>query len=237
MRTACLLLGLLVACGHPDAPATPMQSEHDALSAQIQAADQRMHARFGAAKQIEYSVARSDLDAARANAHVIVALDEPYLARAWQPFLIGVRGAARQIELAPDIMLAATRTGALGQRCAECHEGTHAPVQMSDDPRPVDDPRASRMPGHQWAALRMWEGLFAPSQARWDEGALALTTVPLNMVASAVTPSFQGDLDDVAKIRLLARQAPAATTNSARAQLFGSLLSACAHCHAVLRDR
>jgi len=237
MRTACLLLGFLVACDHPDAPSTPIQAKHEDLATQIQAADQRMHGRFAASRQIEYAVARSDLDAAHANAHVIVQLDEPDLVRAWQPYMVGVRGAARQIEVAPDIVVAAARTGTLGLRCAECHEATHAPIQLNDDPRPVDDPHTSRMPGHQWAALRMWEGLMAPSQARWNEGALALTTVPLNMVAQAVTPSYQGDIDDVAKIRLLAREAPAATTDIARAEVFGSLLSACAHCHAVLRDR
>jgi len=214
-----------------------MRPQNDDLAAQIQAADRRMHARFGAARQIEYAVARSDLEGARTNAHVIAQLDEPDLARVWQPHMIGVRDAARQIEIAGDITLAATRTGALGRRCAECHEATSATVELANDPRPADDPQGSRMLGHQWAALRMWEGLIAPSQQRWEEGALALTTVPLNLVAQAVTPSFQGDLDDVARIRMLARKAPAATTDAARAELFGTMLGSCAHCHAVLRDR
>jgi hypothetical protein len=237
MRTAYLLLGLLVGCDHPDMPATTMESQRDDLAARIQAADQRMHARYAAARQLEQAVARSDLESAHANARAIVALDEPDLLRIWQPYVIGVRSAARQIELAGDSSVAALRLGELGQRCAECHEATHAPIQMQDDPRPVDDPHASRMLGHQWAALRMWEGLIAPSQARWNEGALALTTVPLNLVAEAVTPTHEDDVDDVAKIRSYARLAPAATTDARKAQLFGALLESCAHCHAVLRDR
>lgn len=237
MRTSIILLGILAACDHPDPPATAMRPQAEDLAAQIQAADQRMHARFGAARQIEYAVARSDLDGTRSNAHLISQLDEPDLAKGWQPYMIGVRDAARQIEMAGDVTLAATRTGTLGRRCAECHEATSATVDLANDPRPADDPQGSRMLGHQWAALRMWEGLMAPSQQRWDEGALALTTVPLNLVAQAVTPSFQGDLDDVARIRMLARKAPSATTDAARGELFGSLLGSCAHCHAMLRDR
>ncbi|MEO8548627.1 MAG: hypothetical protein ABI678_01590 [Kofleriaceae bacterium] len=237
MRTSLIWLGLLAACDHPDAASTAPRPQLSNLAAQIEAANQRMHARFGAARQLEYAIARSDLVGARANAHLIAQLDEPDLMKAWQPYMIDVRSAARQIEIAGDTTLAATRTGVLGQRCAECHEVTKATVDLADDPRPVDDVEHSRMAGHQWAALRMWEGLIAPSQQRWDEGALALTTVPLNLVAQAVTPSFQGDLDDVARIRMLARAAPAATTDAARGELFGSLLGSCAHCHAILRDR
>src|SRR4051812_38154179 len=108
VRQSLLLLGILAACDHPDPPATTVRARPDDLAAEIQAADQRIPARFGAARQIEYGLARSDLESARTNAHVIAQLDEPALAKVWLPYMIGVRNAARQIEIAGDVTLAAT---------------------------------------------------------------------------------------------------------------------------------
>jgi cytochrome c553 len=93
------------------------------------------------------------------------------------------------------------------------------------------------MVGHQWAAVQMWEGLIGPSDDRWVVGAQALTTVPLNMIAANLTRTSDFDIDDVARIRLFATRAVAAKPQDARAEIFGNLLAACTHCHAVLRDR
>ena len=84
--------------------------------------------------------------------------------------------------------------------------------------------------------MEMWEGLIGPSDERWIAGASALTTVPLNVVAQAVTPASMLDVDDVTLVR---RDAERALTTPAgdRAALFGTLLASCAHCHALVRDR
>jgi cytochrome c553 len=83
----------------------------------------------------------------------------------------------------------------------------------------------------------MWKGLIGPSDDRWLEGAQALTTVPLNLVAMSVTPTSDLDVDDGARVRLYARRALAPQPQDARAEVFGQLLATCAHCHATLRDR
>jgi hypothetical protein len=93
------------------------------------------------------------------------------------------------------------------------------------------------MQSHQWAAMQLWEGLIGPSDERWQEGAKALTTVPLNLVARAVTRTSPDDVDDVARVRMFATRALSAQDLGARADVFGKLLAACAHCHAILRDR
>ena len=93
------------------------------------------------------------------------------------------------------------------------------------------------MLGHQWAATQMWFGLIGPADDRWLIGARALTTVPLTIVAQGVTPSSELDVDDVARVRLYANRALGAMPREERAELFGTLLATCAHCHAVLRDR
>jgi hypothetical protein len=50
-------------------------------------------------------------------------------------------------------------------------------------------------------------------------------------------PASELDLDDLARIRLYANRALTAGAQDARAELLGTLLTTCAHCHAVLRDR
>lgn len=87
------------------------------------------------------------------------------------------------------------------------------------------------------AVEQMCQGLIAPSDARWLAGARALTRAPLHIVAQAVTPRSELDVDDVARIRLYARRGEAAASQDARADLFGALLGTCVHCHAVLRHR
>jgi cytochrome c553 len=234
------ILVLLASCqsDHQTTPDTPAQSQLGGLTVAIQAAHRHMHDRFGAARQIEYAIARGDLRSATMNAHVIAELDEPGFLPAWQPYIASVRDAARQIELAADLDTAGVRIGTLGLRCAQCHEALGAKLTLPDDPRPSTNPiLASQMVDHQWAAMRMWEGLIASSARRWQEGSQALTTIPLDMVAQAVTPSFHGDVDDVARVRMLANRAPGAKTDAARADLFGTMLGTCAHCHSQLRDR
>ncbi|HEX7699830.1 MAG TPA: hypothetical protein VF403_03885 [Kofleriaceae bacterium] len=233
-------IALLASC-QPDRqadPDTPAKSQLAGLAVAVEAAHRRMHDRFGAVRQIEYAIARGDLQGATTNAHLIASLDEPGFLPAWQPYITSVRDAAHQIELAADLDTAGVRIGALGLRCAECHEALGAKLTLPDDPRPSTNPLlASRMVDHQWATMRMWEGLIAPSTPHWQEGAHALATMPLNIIAQAETPTFQGDVDDVARVRMLANRAPSAKTNVARAELFGTLLGTCAHCHSLLRDR
>lgn len=196
-----------------------------------------MHQRFAAARQTEEAIANSNLEGARSSVHVISELDEPDVLPVWKPYIAEIRNAARQVESATDIVGAAHTMGTLALQCANCHTAIKARVTFADEPRPSDDPKlASRMLGHQWAAMQMWEGLIGPSTERWTAGARALATSPLDLVAQAPNPAFAAD-DDVARVRLYARRANAATSNDARAAVFGDLLATCAHCHALLRDR
>ncbi len=208
------------------------------LASSIEAAHRRMHTRFEAARRIEQAIAFSDLERARAEAHDLAVLDEPDVLLTWRPYFDAVRDAAHQVELTGSVIDAARVTATLGRRCADCHEAISARITLPAEPRPADDPRlAGKMLGHQWAAVQMWQGLIGPSDDHWLAGAHALTTVPLTIVAQSVTPSSELDIDDVARVRLYAHRALTATARDVRAELFGTLLATCAHCHAVLRDR
>jgi hypothetical protein len=202
------------------------------------AASHRMHVRFAAAERLELAIAHSDLPGAHAEAHALTELDEPDALPAWRPYFESIRDAARQVEAAPGVVSAARLAAVLGQRCASCHQAIGARINFPAEPAPPSDPHlAIQMVGHQWAAAQMWQGLIGPSDARWRAGAHALTLAPLHIVAQAVTPSSELDIDDIARVRLHARRAEAAGSLDAHADIFGALLATCAHCHAVLRDR
>jgi cytochrome c553 len=239
MRTLALLALLGIGChaDPSDDQTTRMAAKMATFSDQVAAADRRMHQRYAAAKQIEYTVAVSDLEGAHASARMIDGLIEPDLLPAWQPYAEAVRDAARQVEYATGLGGAARATSILGMRCASCHEAIHAAMTFDDTPRPDGSGATPRMVDHEWAAMQMWQGLIGPSQARWMTGASALTQMPVNLIASAVTPAFQGDIDDVARVRLLATRAANATTIEQHQQIFSDLLASCAHCHETLRDR
>ncbi len=205
------------------------------FGAKVQALAQRMHARYAGAHRLEEAIARSDLDRAHIEAHALSILDEPEVLPTWQPYFAAVAQAARDVEAAGDVRAAAVQFAMLGTRCAGCHDASGAKIEL---PAPVA--AGSGQPGmleHQQAALTMWDGLVTSSDVHWLAGAQALTTVPLTMVARAATPGFEEDVDDVARVRLYARRAIDARGRSERAEVFGSLLGTCAHCHAVLRDR
>jgi hypothetical protein len=212
--------------------------ERPGLATAVANAQRRMHERFGAVRRIEQAIAFSDLEQAHRDAHDLAILDEPDVLPRWQPHLDAIRDAARQVELSGSVVDAARRAATLGSRCADCHVAIAARVTFPPDARPPEDRRlAGRMLGHQWAATQMWYGLIGPADDLWLIGARALTTVPLTIVAQEVTPSSELDVDDVARVRLYANRALVAIPRGERAELFGTLLATCAHCHTVLRDR
>jgi cytochrome c553 len=234
---------LLVACGvafgcqtdhHDDQPKNPA-AEMAAFSERVRAVDVRMHLRYAASRDIEAAVAVSDLSRAHASAAMIEGLIEPDLLPVWRPYVEAVLAAAHEIAMTPDLGHAARATAELGLQCARCHQASHAPLVFSETPRPAA-PGVSAMVDHEWAAMQMWEGLFGPSPERWASGASALASLPINLVAAA-PPLVTGDIDDGARVRMLATRAKSAATSEERAQAFGDMLAACAHCHQTLRDR
>lgn len=194
----------------------------------------RMHARFVASRRAEQAIALGDLETARAEARTISELAiEPDVLPAWQRYLDNVRRAAAQVDASKDLAVAGRMTALLGSQCAKCHVATAAKIVFAKDPAPKDDPRlAARMASHQWAASRMWDGIVAPSEERWLEGARLLAKAPVTITAES---DRLGIADDVARIRLYATRALTAKPGE-RAPLYGEILATCAHCHYAIRD-
>jgi len=231
-----LIAAALLASCELNEETTVTISRTDPATSALQGVQHRMHVRFQGARQIEQAVAWNMIDKAHAEANVLAELDEPNIVPAWRPYLDDIQASAREIRRASDVTTAARSLASLGQHCASCHVAFEAHVALSPEPPPRANPRIGpTMADHQWAAMQMWEGLIGPSDERWRVGATALTTVPLNVVAQAVTPASPVDVDDVALVRLYATRALTVAPQE-RAALFGTLLAACAHCHSLLRD-
>jgi hypothetical protein len=198
-----------------------------------------MHVRFAATRRLEQAIVFSDLDRAHGEAKLIAELDEPDVLPEWQPYIAQIRDAARQIVLTNDLAAAATLSGLVGRRCAQCHEASKAKLVWAKERAPTDNTKlAVNMASHQWAASRMWEGLMGPSIERWREGAQILADAPLAIVAEADNlPPDVAVADDVTKIRLIAKRALSAETLDARANVYGEMLQSCVRCHASIRDR
>lgn len=226
------IVGSCQADHHDDHPEQP----HPDLAQQIREGERRMHERYASSRQIVYAISNSNLADAQDNARVIDGLVDPDLLPIWQPYIIDVQNAARGIVSAPSLGTAAHALAQLGGHCQACHQAMATKINF-EDPLPVAGQRPPDMRDHVQSAMHMWEGLIAADTQRWNAGADSLVTMPSNLIASATTPGFVGDIDDVARIHALAGSAKAARYQDERIAIFADVLTTCAHCHQALRDR
>jgi hypothetical protein len=222
-----IALVALAACGATtDAPVKPDLRE------QVKAAHARMHGRFEASGRMQIAIGVGDLARAQVEAREIVARTEPDFLPEWQAYADEISTAAHAVAATTDTVSAAKATGTLGAACGRCHLAMSAKLVFAVELPPVQpsNPRlASQMATHQWAASRMWEGLVAPDDARWLQGARALGESRIAITAG-------GPESDVSQIHLLAARAQQPGGIHERGALYGELLGACAHCHFVIRD-
>jgi hypothetical protein len=226
MRIAPLLLAL-VGCSSFDAT----------LADSARAAHERMHERFDAARRMQLAIARSDLDAAKIEAATIESLDEPDFLPQWRPYVDSIRASAHQVQLANDTVAAARLSAELGRRCAQCHAASSSRIVLPREDPPRDRGKhGPQMASHQWAAARMWDGLIAPDEERWLQGARMLATARIDFIAEG-GPHSVGLTDHASRMKSLASRAQVTASQHDRAALYGDLLATCARCHFAIRDR
>ena len=211
-----------------------LDSDSKTFIDKLEGVQQRMHGRYTGVQAIEQAFVTGNVRQVRFEAATIAALEEPDALPQWQPYFANVRGAARELSRAEDVISAAKLSANLGRQCARCHQAIGAKVAFRGEPKPEPGGRLQRtMAAHQWGAMRMWEGLIAPSDERWLSGADALSRAPLSITAES---SVLGIADDVSRVHLLAARAKKPLAQDERAELFGQLLATCGHCHAAIRD-
>ena len=146
----------------------------------------------------------------------------PNLRSDWRPHVEAVRSAAHAAQTAVSLEAGARAFADLGNACSSCHLLTGGPGSPRF-PVPVAG-STEAMVAHEIATERLWQGIVAPSDAAWGEGADGLIAAP----------ELASDVKDVAQraahVRDWARLAKTAPAND-RARLFGDLLLTCATCH------
>jgi hypothetical protein len=147
----------------------------------------------------------------------------PRLRGNYRPHVQAVRDSARVIQEAGSLPAAAAGLGKLGEMCATCHlkfggpGSPVAPVQLNAQPDPG-------MLAHALATDRLWQGLSAPSDETWLNGARALLDSP-------ALDSDVGEVSSAARhLRELAQQGTGAVA-SQRGKIFGNVVATCAACH------
>ncbi len=189
-----------------------------------------MEGHYAQVGQVQEAIVKGDLDAARAPARWLAEHPQhPDLPQGVKSPMEDMRVQARSVVRAVDLTDAARATAEMAAACGRCHRSAGAgpdPETWTMAPPGAGAPR--QMARHLWAVDRMWEGLVAPSDRLWQQGATALIDDPL----------FQGE-DQAAgpDVARLAREVHdlGVTANGreadGRAAVYGRLLTTCTTCH------
>ena len=196
-----------------------------------------MRDHFAAATDLQRAVITGRLSKARELAKWLAThpMGEP---DGWAPYLEEMRYAARQIESAPDVPAAGGQLGRLGRACSACHEAQHAKLSFTASaPPPAGNTLEAQMRRHRWAAERMWEGVIAPSEARWRAGARVLAMTPLDVRRTAHAKPNVEVVELAERLRDAGRRAGELRDHDARAVFYGEMMATCAGCHSIVRPR
>lgn len=203
-------------------------------SQETQPKEMRDHGERGTA--VRDAVARGDLDTAKRSAEALAQLrsEDPSDA-AWNRRFEAVNAAAAQVAQSSDLDSAAHATALLAKACGDCHAALGGPKPTAGESMAQASGVRPTMLRHQWAAIRLWEGLVVPSDDAWKTGAHTLSDQAL--AAELLTPGKTpvpkvGQL--VESVRDFGRKGEAAESADARADIYGKMLGTCASCHAWL---
>ncbi|AMY10754.1 hypothetical protein LuPra_03995 [Luteitalea pratensis] len=190
-----------------------------------------MRAHFSDVIRAHDAVVRGDLDAARAHAQRLAAHrpDVPFPA-GWVAFSTLMGDAAREIETAPTLEVAARATAVLLTRCGECHQAQHV---VPGAARHLEDaaPATTSMRDHQAAADLLLIALVEPSTSSWDEGVQTFSRIRLPRGDMPSRQLRARALIGDARFAAFAAAAAEAARPPDRARVYGRVLSTCAGCH------
>jgi cytochrome c553 len=194
---------------------------------------QDMEGHYAQVGTVKDAVVRGDLEAAREPARWLAEHPQhPDLPQGVNSPMEDMRVQARSVVRAVDVADAARATAEMAAACGRCHRAAGAgpdPVLWTMAPTGQTPPR--QMERHLWAVDRMWEGLVAPSDRQWQQGATALVDDPLFQEAAAGGPEVARLAREVHDLGVTALQRP----QDGRAGVYGRLLSTCVTCHRQMR--
>jgi cytochrome c553 len=182
--------------------------------------------------QVQQAVVKGDLEAARAPAQWLAEHPEhPDLPQGVKSPMEDMRAQARSVVRAVDLADAARATAEMAAACGRCHRLAGAgpdPETWTMAPPGADALR--QMARHLWAVDRMWEGLVAPSDRLWRQGATALIDDPLFQGGGQASPDVARLAREVHDLGVTA----SGRDPDGRAGVYGRLLATCVTCHRAM---
>lgn len=155
--------------------------------------------------------------------------------KGWKPSLDALGNAAQRFGQSPDLPAAAAAIADIGVACGTCHKSGGGPkVNVEAAPTP-DKSLASQMKRHAWAAERLWEGLYVPSDAAWKAGAdaLAAEKFPEEVLKKGGVHARSA----ATRFGTLAPTLAAQKTAGERAKVYAAVLETCSSCHMAARKK
>jgi cytochrome c553 len=193
-----------------------------------------MHARFSRTVDIQTGVVLGRMDRARdAAAWIAEGEGSGDLPAGVEAYEARLRENAGLIAQDREPAAAAMHTAQMAAVCGGCHLATGGGPQFVAGPEPDEGSTiGKRMIRHVWASDRMWEGLVGPSDEMWSAGTRVLEEGAVILEGAArASLSPDASLGYLTELRNLGRTGAAATTQEARASVYGRLLGTCYGCH------
>ena len=161
----------------------------------------------------------------------------PYIPEEYWPYIQQMKGAARVARDAPSVGGRAIGVATVASICGECHEAMNTgPVFETDPPPPEVEGIGAHMARHKWASDRLWEGMIARDDDRWQAGVDALREEPLDDGDLNLHQNMTEDEATVAKwLHDMAGFGDQMEGSMARSAYYGDLLTRCSSCHATMR--
>ena len=193
-----------------------------------------MHGRFSRAVDIHTSVVLGNLDRAKAAGAWIATQEEggdfPAGTEAYQARM---KQYAALISQDQELDSVAMHTARMAAVCGSCHQASRGGPRFVVGSEPDEgSTTAKRMIRHLWASDRMWEGLVGPSEETWMAGSRVLGEGVESLEGAVqASPAPEEARRYLAELSQLGGEGAAATTQEARASVYGRLLGTCYGCH------
>ncbi len=226
-----LAIVLVVAgCGQPADQGAQQAQTPQAAPPNVPA---HMADHFARVREIEESIIRGDVEAARTPARWIADHQETAgLPSGTERQIREMKAAAASVASSNDVGNAAIAAASLVGACGSCHSASKVSPKLpavSTEASGTD--RQRHMLEHQQAIDRMYRGLISPTSGEWRTGAQALKAAPLGGKALADISKEAAAAE--ARVHELADRAIGAAEQSTRVAIYGSIIGACASCHGL----
>ena len=206
-----------------------------AMSAQDDKAQiQKMHDNLEQVATLDYAVIRGDLEDASAAAKALAGMSATGLPATYEQYIKEIRTAATAAAGATELSAAAAAAGTLQAACGNCHAATGHTVKLAADAK-VEGAISTRtrMREHAWSVDALAKGLQGPSDELWKKGAKSMKD-SRTMKVEMKDAQLATELNEVGEtFKSLAGKAQQAKDTTAKAAVYGEILTTCGHCHSL----